>query len=167
MIAAITMACGPQKTTAAVPATPPVANHPAMAAGSDRDLDALAFLDGCWSKWDVDWGFHLCWKRAGAAWLGSLETGGPMGPKWRVEFRIARGDHALEWTATTLAPQTWFAANPVVELTASGHDLAIFGSRKSPVDRVIAQGLTRDTLVFQPNEKMGQYRLSRRTDLAP
>lgn len=90
-----------------------------------------------------------------------------MGPKWHVDFRITRGVHALEWSATTLAPKTWFAASPVVELTASGHDLAIFGSRQSPVDRVMAQGPTRDTLVFQPNEKMGQYRLERRADLAP
>ena len=167
MPAAVATACGPPATTTTttLPATPPVANH--RDADADLDLDALAFLRGCWSKWEVDWGFRMCWKRAGAAWVGSLDSEGPMGPKWHVDFRIARGAQALAWTASTTCPRTWFAANPVVELTASGRDLAVFGSRENPVDRVVAMDPTRDALIFQPSEKMGLYRLEREANLAP
>jgi hypothetical protein len=169
LVAVITAACR-LRTTAGGPATPPVGNHRDVEAvpGLDaRGLDALAFLQGCWSKWEVDWGFRLCWKRAGAAWLGSLDSQGPMGPTWHVDFRITRGAHALAWTASTTSPATWFAATPVVELTASGPDLAVFGSREHPVDRVVARDPARDALLFQPSEKMGLYRLERRTGLAP
>lgn len=164
MVAAITAACGPQPATA-VPATPPIANH--RDADAAPGLDALAFLQGCWSKGMVDWGFRMCWKRAGAAWLGSFDTQGPKGPAWHVDFRITRGVHTLEWTASTTSPKTWFAENPVVELTASGRDLAVFGSRENPVDRVVAWDPAHDALVFQPSSQMGLYRLERDTDLVP
>ena len=166
MITAITMACGPQTTPASpAAAAPPVANH--RVADADPGLDALAFLRGCWSKWEVDWGFRMCWKRTGAAWLGSFDSQGPMGPKWHVDFRITRGAQALVWTAATTSPTTWFAATPIVELTASGRDLAVFGSRAAPVDRVVARDPARDALIFQPSEKLGLYHLERRADLDP
>jgi hypothetical protein len=90
-----------------------------------------------------------------------------MGPKWHVDFRITHGAQALVWTASTTSLKTWFATTPVVELTASGRDLAVFGSRVDPVDRVVAWDPAGDALIFQPSEKLRLYRLERRPDLAP
>lgn len=67
-----------------------IAHHaPAPIAPPSYGRDPLAFLEGCWSEWSVDWGFDICWKRAGEArWLGSSRSQGPMGKHWDIGFEI-------------------------------------------------------------------------------
>jgi hypothetical protein len=47
-----------------------------LVARKDPALDALSFLDGCWTYWSVDWGFTLCWQREEGSWDGSVITDG-------------------------------------------------------------------------------------------
>ena len=90
-------------------------------------LDQLAFLEGCWSEWSVDWGFDLCWKRDGAGWTGRSTSYGPMGKHWDVGFRIvptARG-FALTSIENTLE---WWDRYRAVASASSSHAHVAFGT---------------------------------------
>jgi hypothetical protein len=99
-----------------------------VAAKGDGRLDALAFLEGCWQHWSVDWGFSLCWKRHRNAWVGELTSAGPMGPKTRLELRIMPGVRALEVSVTGDLGGWFKGGMRNVELTVSARNHVRFGS---------------------------------------
>lgn len=66
---------------------------------ADPELDSLAFLEGCWSYWNVDWGFRIDWRRESRGWIGDYQTYGPMAGEMACEILIEHTD-ALRVSST-------------------------------------------------------------------
>lgn len=75
---------------------PACVRPPASRPAAQSSLDALAYIEGCWRYWSVDWGIYVCWRREADAWVGTYASMGPMGPNESLELRIARGAETLE-----------------------------------------------------------------------
>ena len=86
---------------------------------SDRTFVALQFLDGCWRRYDVDWGFELCWRREDGRWLGDVKVVGPMAkPQW-LGLVIARDSNGWMLSAGSpgMAEFAGLDRVPLLELT--------------------------------------------------
>ena len=78
------------------------AHVPGRLRSSDPELRALAFLEGCWSYSDVDWGEAICWHAEDESWIGEESVTGPMAVPTESRLRIARTDVAVRLTATAV-----------------------------------------------------------------
>lgn len=94
----------------------------------DRELDALTFLAGAWSYWDVDWGQTLFVSRDDRGWQLTLASHGVMGPNDTDVLRIARiGDEVR--LACDAAP----CAHPSRRLIERGERRVVFGEAEERV----------------------------------
>jgi hypothetical protein len=95
---------------------------------TDPVLTALGFLEGCWSYYDVDYGYELCFHAADGRVVGDVRTIGPMAsPAW-FGLTIARDDAG--WMLSAAPGFTELAGFERVPLLEANGSSAAFGVTK-------------------------------------
>ncbi len=141
---------------APAPAPTPIANH--VEAPRTSPLDQLAFLDGCWRHWSVDWGFRTCWHRDRDAWVGTITSSGGMGPQAETTLRIVAdgGDVALDVGGERIGE--WLPVHARVSSRAIGDGHVLFAT----ADQIqLELTLAGTTLHFRPWAAAVDYTLER------
>lgn len=125
-------------------------------------LNSLQFLEGCWTYWNEDWGFRMCWERRDHAWTGHVTASGMVANTNReMALRIA-GPQTLH-VETVGKIGDWFGGTQTrtLDLTAFADSHAVFTDGHTLLELTFDSSNAEDELIVRVSLYPSFYRLKR------